>query len=137
MSSGPELTRRCDRTFVLERAEELDGIGVSVRARFAGSDSEFSGGAAGVFEIVVSLRGSEAVVTLAQDCGSTGDIELVRDAKARRLEGELSELRAGYRAKQERAGPVEVDLNELACRLGRAPGSSVRPSGDVGGIQGG
>lgn len=111
---------------MLSRAEELDALGVSVGARFAGSDSEFSGGAAGVFDILVTYRGNEAKVTLAQDCGSTGGIELIRDAKARRLEGELSELRAGYRAEQEQAGSVEVDLNELACRLGRVPGSSVR-----------
>lgn len=126
MPYEPQLTRRCDRTFMLGRAEELDALGVSVSARFAGSDSEFSGGAAGVFDILVSYRGDEAKVTLAQDCGSTGGIELIRDAKARRLEGELSELRAGYRAEQEQVGPVEIDLNELACRLGRVPDSSAR-----------
>ena len=123
MSYEPELTRRCDRTFSLGRAEELAALGVSVGARFAGSDSGFSGGAAGVFDIVVSYRDNEAKVTLAQDCGSASGIELVRDAKARRLEEELGELRAGYRAEQKQAGRVEVDLNELACRLGRVPGT--------------
>jgi hypothetical protein len=126
MSYEPELTRRCDRTFILGRAEELDALGVSVSARFAGSDSEFSGGAAGVFDVLVSYRGNEAKVTFAQDCGSTSGIELIRDAKARRLEAELSELRAGYRAEQEQTGLVEIDLNELARRLGRVPGGQVR-----------
>ena len=123
MSYEPELTRRCDETFILGRAEELDALGVSVGARFAGSDSEFSGGAVGVFDILVRYRGNEAKVTFAQDCGSTRGIGLIRDGRARRLEEELGELRAGYRAEQKQAGRVEVDLNELACRLGRVPGT--------------
>jgi hypothetical protein len=111
---------------MLSRADDLEAVRVSVRARFAGSDSEFSGGAAGIFEILVSCRGDEAQVTLVQDCGSTGGIERIREAKARRLEGELSELRAAYRAEQEQAGSVEVDLNDVACRLGRVPDGSGR-----------
>jgi len=124
MSYQPELTRRCERTFTLSRAEELDTLQVSVGARFAGSDGEFSGGAAGVFDILVSYRGEEARVTLAEDCASTGGIELIRDAKAKRLAGELNEMRAGYRAQHEEEGSVEVDLNEVACRLGRVPGGA-------------
>jgi hypothetical protein len=111
---------------MLGRAEELEALRVSVGAEFAGSDSAFSGGAAGSFEIVVSYRGDEARVTLVQDCGSTAGIERIREAKARRLEGELSEVRAAYRAEQERAGPVEVDLNEVARRLGRVRDSSAQ-----------
>jgi hypothetical protein len=126
MSYEPELTRRCDRTFMVGRAEELEALRVSVGAEFAGSDSAFSGGAAGIFEIVVSYRGDEARVALVQDCGSTAGIERIREAKARRLEGELSEVRAAYRAELERAGPVEVDLNEVARRLGRVRDSSAQ-----------
>lgn len=124
MPYQPELTARCGRSFTLSRAEELDALRVSVGARFAGSDSEFSGGATGVFEIVVSYRSDEAKVTLAQDCSSMDSIELIRETKAGRLEGELSEMRAAYRAEQEQTGSVEVDLDELACRLGRVPSSS-------------
>lgn len=117
----PELTRSCDRTLTIGRAEELDLLRVSVDAHFIGPDSEFSGGAAAVFEVLVSYQEDVAQVTLAEDCGITSDIEQIRGAKARRLEGELGEIRADYRRLHKAAGSVELDLDEVACRLGRVP----------------
>lgn len=119
MACGPELTRSCDRTFTIRRAEELDALQVSVDAHFIGPDSEFSGGAAAVFEILVSYEQEVAQVTLAGDCGITSEIEQIRDAKAERLRAELDEIRADYRRRRDAAGSVDVDLDEVACRLGR------------------